>query len=80
MVVLKGLLLARLYVFAAHEGLWTSVLRYDEPVPQIHAVPSYPSSWHADKPIPNYRAPQAFVRVKVRMGRSPDRSPGPGLM
>src|SRR5215212_7440855 len=71
-VVLESLLLACLYVFAAHKGLWTSIVRYDEPVPQIRAVPSYPSSWHANKPIPAYRAPQAFVRVKVKMGRSPE--------
>ena len=46
-IVLKGLLLARLYVFAAHEGIRTSVLRYEEPVAQLWAVPSYSSSWHA---------------------------------
>jgi hypothetical protein len=47
----------------AHEGLWTSVLRYDEPVAQIRAVPSYPSSWHDETLIPTCGASQAFVRV-----------------
>src|SRR5918912_3016645 len=63
-VVLKRLLLGRLYVLAGHEEVWASVLRYDEPVAQLCAVPSYPSSWHDDKPNTRWRGvPSSSVAV-----------------
>ncbi len=43
--MLKRLLLAHLYILVAPEEVWASVLRQDEPVAQIRAVPSYPSPW-----------------------------------
>jgi hypothetical protein len=80
-VVLEVFLLALHYTLTAHKGRLASVLRQDEAVSQVSAVPMYPSLYHISHSLPTFGSAQAPLLIAAdlayvkKKSRSPSHSP-----